>query len=74
MMLSRLMAECDQNGTRKFAAGKSKTGANLFAAQPVRPQLRHQIAGQFSLLQIASDLNVGSQGLRGEGSPYLLRT
>ena len=58
MMLSRLMPECDQSGTRWFAQL-----ANLFAAQPVRSQFRHQFVG-----------NPGSTGLRGEESPYPLRT
>ena len=74
MMLSRLMSECDRSGTRWFAAGQSKTGANLLAAQPVCPQFRQQIAGQFSLLQIAGDLKVGNTGLRGGKSPHPLRT
>ena len=58
MMLSRLMPECDQSGTGWFAKS-----ANLFAAQPVRPQFRQQIAG-----------NPGSTGLRSGESPYPLRT
>jgi hypothetical protein len=63
MMLSRLMPECDQSGTRWFAPIQSNVAANLFAAQPVRPQLRQQIAG-----------NSGSTGLRSGESPYPLRT
>jgi hypothetical protein len=58
MMVSRLMLICDQSDTRRFAKP-----ANLFAAQPVRPQLRQQTAG-----------NSGSTGLPGEESPYPLRT
>ena len=69
MMLSRRMPGCDQSGTRWFV-----NSANLFAAQPVRSPFRQQIAGQLSLIQIASDLNVGSTGLRGGASPYPLRT
>ena len=63
MMLSRLMPECDQSGTRWFAPIPTNGAANLLAAQPVRPQFRQQIAG-----------NSGSTGLRGEESPYPLRT
>jgi len=74
MMLSRLMPECDQKGTRWFAPIQSNVAANLFAARPVRPQFRHPIAGQFLLIQIACDLNAGSTGLRGGESPYPLRT
>lgn len=63
MMLSRLMTECEQSGTRRFAKS-----ANPFAAQPVRPQLQHQFVG-----------NPGSTGLRSdlcssEPGPDLLRT
>ena len=57
MMLSRLMLDCDQSGTRWFAKS-----ANLFAAQPVRPQFRQLIAG-----------NSGSTGLPSGESPYPLR-
>jgi hypothetical protein len=63
MMLSRLMLDCDQSFTRWFAPIHSNVAANLFAAQPVRPQLRQQIAG-----------NSGSTGLPGGESPYPLRT
>jgi hypothetical protein len=68
MRLSRLMPECDQSGTRRFAAGPSTIGTNLFAAQPVLPQLQHPFAG-----------NSGSPGLQGglfsnEQGSYLLRT
>ena len=69
MVLSQLMLERDQNGTRRFAKQ-----ANLLAAQPVRPQVRLQIAGQFSLIQIPSGLNTGSTGLRCGESPYPRRT
>ena len=74
MMLSRLMLDCDQSDTRWFAAIQSNVAANLFTTQPVRPQFRRQVAGPFSLIQIASDLNVRSTGLPGEESPYPLRT
>jgi hypothetical protein len=79
MTLSRLMSDCKQSDTREFAAGWSKTGANLLAAQPVRSDFQHPFAGLFSGIQIASDLNVGSTGLRSglfsnEQGPYPLRT
>ena len=74
MMLSRLMPECDQSGTTWFAPIPTNGAANLLAAQPVRPQFRQQIAGQFLLIQIACDLNAGSTGLRSGESPYPLRT
>ena len=69
MILSRLVPECDQSGTRWFAQS-----ANPLAAQPVRPEFRRQIAGLFSAIPIASDLNAGSTGLRCGDSPYPLRT
>jgi len=58
MMLSRLMLDCDQSDTRWLAKS-----ANIFAAQPVRPQFRQKIAG-----------NSGSTGLRCGEFPYPLRT
>ena len=63
MMLSWLMLDCDQSDTRWFAPIQPNVAANLFAAQPVRLQLRQQIAG-----------NSGSTGLRSGESPYPLRT
>jgi hypothetical protein len=63
MMLSRLTSDRRQSDTREFAAGWSKTGANLLAAQPVRPDFQHPFAG-----------NSGSTGLRSGESPYPLRT
>lgn len=79
MMLFRLMSDCKQSDTRKFAAGWSKTGANLLAAQPVRPDFQQPFAGLFSGIQIARDQYMGSTGLRSglfsnEQSPYPLRT
>ena len=69
MLLSRLMLECSQSDTGWFA----KQG-NLLGTQPVRPQVRLQIAGQFSLIQAPNGLNTGSTGLRSGESPYPLRT
>ena len=57
MMLSRLMSECKQSDTRKFAAT-----ANLLAAQPVRPDFQQPFA-----------VNPGSTGLRSGESSYPLR-
>jgi hypothetical protein len=73
-MLSQRMLDCDQRDNRRFARIPSNAAANFFAARTVRPQLRHQIVGQFSLIQIASHLTAGSTGLRSEESPYPLRT
>ncbi|MDB5340005.1 MAG: hypothetical protein JWN70_5624 [Planctomycetaceae bacterium] len=58
MIFSRLMLDSDRSGTGWFAKR-----ANLLATQPVRPQLRLQIAG-----------NSRSTGLRSGESPYPLRT
>ncbi len=58
MMLSRLMSDCPQKDSRKFA-----NPANHLAAQPVYPELRQDFAG-----------NPGSPGLRGEQSLNPLRT
>ena len=68
MKLSRLMLNCDQSNTKRLAPIRSNAAANLFAAQPVRSQLRQKIAG-----------NSGSTGLPGvlcsiEYGPYPLRT
>jgi hypothetical protein len=66
MMLSRLMSDRDQSGTEGCAIS-----AFLLAVQPERPQFRHQIAGQSSMIRSASLPNVGSTGLRSGESPYL---
>ena len=63
MVLSRLMSDCKQSEAREFAAGWSNAGANLLAAQPVRPDFLQPFAG-----------NLGSTGLRRGESPYPLRT
>jgi hypothetical protein len=58
MMFSLLMSDCRQSDTKWFAIP-----ANLFAAQPVRPQIRQHFAG-----------NSGDTGLRSEESSYPLRS
>ena len=58
MMFSQLMSDCRQSDTRRFAIP-----ANLFAAQPVRTQIRQHFAG-----------NPGNTGLRSEESSYPLRS
>ena len=63
MMLSRLMLDCNQSDTGRFAPIQLNAAANLFAAQPVRSLVRQQIAG-----------NSGSSGLPGGDSPNPLRT
>lgn len=63
-MLSRRMSDCKLSDTSEFATGWSNTGANLLAAQPVRPYAQHRFADLFSGIQIARDLNRRSTGLR----------
>jgi len=58
MMFSQLMSDCRQGDTRRFAIP-----ANLFAAQPVRTQIRQRFAG-----------NSGNTGLRSEESSYPMRS
>ena len=58
MMFSQLMSDCRQSDTWRFAIP-----ANLFAAQPVRTQIRQHFAG-----------NPGNTGLRSEESSYPLRS
>ncbi len=64
-MLSRLMSDCPQSDSRKFA-----DSANFLTTQPVYPEIQQDFAGLFSVIQIASDLNPGSTGLQGEQFSY----
>ncbi len=60
-MLSRLTSDCRQSDTREFAAGWSKTGANLLAAQPVRPNndvLYFEAGGNVLTAQSALDFEL----------------
>jgi len=63
MMLSRLMSDCKQSDTRKFAAGRVITGANLLAAQSAYSDFPCLCAG-----------DSGSARLRRSESSYPLRT
>ena len=58
MMFSLLMSDCRQSDTKWFAIP-----ANVFAAQPVRPQIQPHFGS-----------NPGHTGLRSEESPYPLRS
>ncbi len=69
MIFSRRMLNSDQSDTGWFA-----NQADLLAAQALRPQLRLQIAGQFSLRLTASGRNAGSTSLHSGESLYPLRT
>ena len=69
MMFSRLISDCRQSDTKWFASP-----ANLFAAQPVRPQIRQHFVSLFSMIQKVSLLNVGNTGLRSEESTYPQRS
>jgi hypothetical protein len=69
MIHSTLMSEFKQSDSGWFARM-----ANTLVAQSVRPEIRQQNVGSFSLLQFASDLNGGSTGLHSGESLYPLRT
>jgi hypothetical protein len=68
MTLSRLMSDCRQSDTSKFAAGLEKTVATLLAAQSVRSDSRQSFAINPERPGLRSDL------LSNEQSPYPLRT
>ena len=63
MKLLRLMSDCQLSDTRKFAAGRVITGANLLAAQSAYPNFPCLCAG-----------DSGSARLRRSESSYPLRT
>lgn len=63
MMLSRLILDCDQIDTKRFAPIQRNAAASLFAAQPVCSLVRQQVVG-----------NSGSTGLSGGESPNPPRT
>ena len=63
MMASRPISDCKQRKTEPFA-----DSANLFAAQPVRPDFEGCLE-----LNFESGRDQGSTGLSGEQNPYPLR-
>jgi len=69
MMFSLPMSGCRRSDSKWFAIT-----ANLFAAQPLRPQFESHPDCLGSGSQTSSDLNLGNTDLRSEEASYPLRS